>query len=130
MQVQLQVRKVFGNDLDRGCCFGKQHAVRLRELTSDSVTLAFHHQMAPVVHASERLLHHYPVEWSKHIDKELQNGRQLSWAQMDHMVTVDRRNQTIRHSFQLSAFLESTCKQQGVQQWQGNNRDRCPRMAL
>jgi hypothetical protein len=36
-KVRLKVQKVFGNDLDRGCCFGEQHAVRLCELTTDTV---------------------------------------------------------------------------------------------
>jgi len=36
-QFQLKVWKVFGNDLDRDCRFGRQQAVKLRKLTSDTV---------------------------------------------------------------------------------------------
>jgi hypothetical protein len=31
--------------------------------------MAFHHQMALVMHACEKLLHHYQMYWMKHMDK-------------------------------------------------------------
>ena len=36
------VRGVLGNDMERGCFFGIQQAVKLRELSSDSAVLVQH----------------------------------------------------------------------------------------
>jgi hypothetical protein len=46
-------QRAFGSYLDRGCCFGKQLALMMQK-SSDSA--AFHHQMALIMHACEKLL--------------------------------------------------------------------------
>jgi len=47
-----------------------------------------HHQIAPVIHACEKLLPHYQA--SAH-GQESQNGRWLSWSDTDRVVPLERR---------------------------------------
>jgi hypothetical protein len=61
--------------------------------------MAFHHQMALVMHASEKLLHHYQMYWLKHMDKSHKMEGDFLWKE------------GIKLSVICSLWREGTCTQ-------------------
>jgi hypothetical protein len=56
------------------------------------LSIAFHHYMALVVHTCEKQLLSLPSPVVKVHGQQSQNGRQLSWAETDHVVPVEGRH--------------------------------------
>ena len=114
MQVQLKVRKVrklFG----QGLLFWRTASSKITRINIRYCSLSSAPSNGPGCASLWKTATSLPSVVVKAHWQELQNGRWLSRAQMDHVVNVERRHETIRYSFQLSVFLESTYIQHCVQ---------------
>ena len=65
---------------------------------SCSFSTSFHHKVPLVMHTCEKLLCHLPSLVVETHGQELQNGRWLSWAEVDHTVLLEGRHSTMKYS--------------------------------
>jgi hypothetical protein len=76
------IQKLFGQEV----LFWNITSFNVAKIIRQCSKAAFHHQTALVVHVCEKLLSGGWSPWAR-----VQNGRKLWWAEMDHMVPVERR---------------------------------------